>query len=195
MDVCLRGHFKTPENARPRNKGCILCHREQERERKQRFRAANPLPPSKCEILGHEYEPRPKSKGCAECHRISERKRHLANLEENRRVAREYARTHKAEAQARHKLWRDANVDHVRAYALKQQRARKVGRTDEGKEFVEILRFDPCSYCGGLGGHIDHVEPLAKGGSNTWENLTATCKSCNSKKKTKPLLMFLLSVA
>ena len=39
-----------------------------------------------------------------------------------------------------------------------------------------------CGYCGGKADTIDHIVPRAQGGKNTWENVTAACKSCNAKK-------------
>ena len=41
-----------------------------------------------------------------------------------------------------------------------------------------------CSYCGKESKKltIDHVVPKSKGGKSTFENTTASCKSCNSKK-------------
>jgi 5-methylcytosine-specific restriction endonuclease McrA len=32
---------------------------------------------------------------------------------------------------------------------------------------------------------VDHIQPLAMGGSNHIDNLVLACKSCNSKKHTK----------
>lgn len=37
---------------------------------------------------------------------------------------------------------------------------------------------------------IDHIEAVIKGGSGEWENLTASCRSCNASKHTKSLLTF-----
>lgn len=51
-----------------------------------------------------------------------------------------------------------------------------------------ILRRDnyTCQYCGKkLSPNkltIDHIIPKYKGGGNSWKNLVAACKSCNSKK-------------
>ena len=39
-----------------------------------------------------------------------------------------------------------------------------------------------CAYCGGLAGQVDHVVPLAKGGSNALTNLVAACRRCNNPK-------------
>lgn len=53
-----------------------------------------------------------------------------------------------------------------------------------------------CSYC--LVPHprsslrLDHVVPLADGGTNSALNLVPACDACNSEKSDKPLLVFLL---
>jgi 5-methylcytosine-specific restriction endonuclease McrA len=40
-----------------------------------------------------------------------------------------------------------------------------------------------CSYCSKLENlTIDHIIPTSRGGQNTWDNLTTSCLSCNSKK-------------
>jgi 5-methylcytosine-specific restriction endonuclease McrA len=42
-----------------------------------------------------------------------------------------------------------------------------------------------CQYCGHVGGDLtlDHVTPRSKGGKNSWENIVAACRECNSKKR------------
>jgi 5-methylcytosine-specific restriction endonuclease McrA len=54
------------------------------------------------------------------------------------------------------------------------------------------LRADPCSFCGGAGGSIDHITARAVGGTNHGDNLCGSCKSCNELKGRWPLLVFLL---
>ena len=39
-----------------------------------------------------------------------------------------------------------------------------------------------CVYCGKKGETVDHVIPRSRGGQNTWDNVVAACKKCNSKK-------------
>ena len=48
-----------------------------------------------------------------------------------------------------------------------------------------ILRRDnhTCQYCGAQDDlTIDHITPLARGGTNVLDNLQAACRSCNSAK-------------
>ncbi len=69
--------------------------------------------------------------------------------------------------------------------------------TDEGIrlriDYEAIIKNDPCVYCGEPGGEVEHVEPLALGGSSEWDNLAGACRSCNSSKHATPLLMYLLA--
>jgi 5-methylcytosine-specific restriction endonuclease McrA len=60
--------------------------------------------------------------------------------------------------------------------------------------WMEIVRADPCSYCGKrTGGTVDHIEPRSKGGRDThaWINYTAACPSCNVSKGDTLLLLWL----
>lgn len=44
-----------------------------------------------------------------------------------------------------------------------------------------------CQYCGAPAENIDHVIPKSRGGQHCWENVVASCKSCNSKKEDRLL--------
>lgn len=119
--------------------------------------------------------------------------RYWSDPERHRENGREYARSHKTEARERHTQWRRSNIEHVREYARAASYRRKFDRDAETIEFVELLKNDPCSYCGAPGpSHIDHIVPVSKGGPNTPDNLTAACVSCNSSKHDRSLLEFLL---
>ncbi|GAA2092864.1 MULTISPECIES: HNH endonuclease [Brevibacterium] len=47
-----------------------------------------------------------------------------------------------------------------------------------------VLRRDAhrCAYCGRSAETVDHVMPRSRGGQNTWTNLVACCRTCNSLK-------------
>lgn len=79
---------------------------------------------------------------------------------------------------------------------LNQRRRRALKRgyrlTADDRAYMRLLITDPCAYCGGPGGTIDHIEPLSITASGVWSNLTAACHSCNSGKNAKPILVYLL---
>jgi len=62
--------------------------------------------------------------------------------------------------------------------------------------WLALLRRDPCAYCSGPGGTVDHVEPRsgsARGiGTVTgWVNTVGACARCNGAKRDLPLLVHL----
>lgn len=59
--------------------------------------------------------------------------------------------------------------------------------------FLNVVRNDPCSYCGAPADELDHIEPRARGGEDGWENLAAVCDRCNQSKGARSLLTFLLN--
>jgi 5-methylcytosine-specific restriction endonuclease McrA len=44
-----------------------------------------------------------------------------------------------------------------------------------------------CQYCGGHADSIDHVTPRSRGGANTWDNVVAACRPCNTRKRDRLL--------
>lgn len=40
-----------------------------------------------------------------------------------------------------------------------------------------------CQYCGAPAENIDHVIPKSRGGLHSWDNVVASCKSCNARKE------------
>jgi 5-methylcytosine-specific restriction endonuclease McrA len=44
-----------------------------------------------------------------------------------------------------------------------------------------------CAYCSRLATHLDHVEPLSRGGTDTENNIVPACRTCNLSKGAKTL--------
>ena len=44
-----------------------------------------------------------------------------------------------------------------------------------------------CQYCNRGAENIDHVVPRSRGGEHTWENVVASCRSCNARKEDRLL--------
>lgn len=76
----------------------------------------------------------------------------------------------------------------------KVQKAKRRGApyTPEALEYIEILKGDPCVYCGKHYETTEHIVAVSKGGTGDWDNLASACGSCNSSKWKKDLLDFML---
>jgi len=79
--------------------------------------------------------------------------------------------------------WNAANKD-KRALSMTLRRAAKKNNGIYKITATEIkkLKAGPCFYCGNVGGEIDHVIPLSKGGRHSIGNLVGCCRTCNSSK-------------
>lgn len=58
------------------------------------------------------------------------------------------------------------------------------------RDFVFSRSNGKCSYCGGKAVEIDHIVPRSKGGTDSVNNLTASCRACNEKKSNLSLKEF-----
>jgi 5-methylcytosine-specific restriction endonuclease McrA len=70
-------------------------------------------------------------------------------------------------------------------------RARQEGSATALGAWLRVLERDPCSYCGAPSTCIDHVLPLAQGGTTDDGNLVAACTACNTSKRDRPLIWWL----
>lgn len=110
--------------------------------------------------------------------------------------------------------WREANKDRIAAVnrlwrlrnpdkTLAADHRRRARKTNAEGHFTRA-QFDAlckqlghrCFYCGKEEKlTVDHIVPLARGGSNWIENVVPACGSCNSRKHTKTAEEFLLVAA
>lgn len=133
--------------------------------------------------------------------------RHRANQARHRANRRDHR---KAVDLARYRRRMAEDPESVRKYrrewaktpkgAIANRLARHVRRgvelaDPETRAYVEILLQDPCSYCGGPGGELDHISPISKGGGGHWSNLAAACRTCNASKNDETLLAFVAKAA
>ncbi len=98
---------------------------------------------------------------------------------------------------AREGLWRRSPEGRAsRRARCRRRREREQLRycgcdTRENLAAVWLLDAGLCAYCGAEGTDYEHVVPLARGGWGCVSNFRVACKSCNSRKGTKPLAVFL----
>lgn len=88
------------------------------------------------------------------------------------------------------------------------RRARQAGVRSERVRVMDVFSRDRwrCQLCGcstperlrgrnsGRSPELDHIVPLAAGGSHTWDNVQCACRRCNGIKSAKPLGQLRLSL-
>jgi 5-methylcytosine-specific restriction endonuclease McrA len=67
----------------------------------------------------------------------------------------------------------------------RRQRIRENGLFLVTQQDAKRLLSGLCFYCGGPSEHIDHVVPVARGGSHSIGNLVGACQRCNQSKGSK----------
>jgi len=62
------------------------------------------------------------------------------------------------------------------------------GRKSWTQTRVHVLLRDSyrCRWCGGEAHEVDHLTPVARGGSDRPENLVAACRACNARRGARP---------
>ncbi len=208
---CKHGHAWIKENLRI-HRGhyeCRVCHgeRELERNRKNGARAriaSNYCPHGHLLVAGNLKKNKDGRRICLTCHRLSGRRRYHKNPKLMVEKATAYAKANRPRINERMRKHRKTDIFRLRARASSmRKRALQYGNTastdayrdDESLLHLNLLMHDPCSYCGMPMEAIDHIVPLTKDGTEDWTNLTATCKSCNSRKNNKSLFEFLIYTA
>lgn len=201
-----RWRQKHPALAKAKDRACHLRYKERERAynvrryrenmRDPAFRESRRRPGAKRLVaradheaaVGHPYRQHHRSDGtpfgCKTCRNIQEATR--------KRRRRPRPLTHLERFGHEKEFTRAKGRAKSICMVCARLRAGRVKMTDPATlEFVSLLRRDPCCYCGGAMEAVDHIEPFAKGGSSTWDNLTASCGRCNRAKNKRTLLLFL----
>jgi 5-methylcytosine-specific restriction endonuclease McrA len=89
------------------------------------------------------------------------------------------------------KRWREKHPEAWLAVGHRYRARLRDVTFEDTKEVRLLLSNDPCADCGGPAGEVDHIDALMIGGTETNDNLTAACKSCNSSKGTTPMLLWM----
>jgi 5-methylcytosine-specific restriction endonuclease McrA len=94
----------------------------------------------------------------------------------------------------RHHRWRYMTDHEYRLYHRQKSKRRKalerggIGLHLKGKQVkARFAEFGHrCAYCGATGDlHIEHVNPISKGGTHVLSNVVPACQSCNYSKRAK----------
>ena len=116
----------------------------------------------------------------------------LANAEKSRAKTAEWRKNNPEQAKAANAAWRAENPGAVRAnQQARRARVRNaIGKISKGlvSRLMNLQRSRCACGCGedlNNGYHLDHVQPLAKGGSNTDDNCQLLAPICNLSKGAK----------
>jgi 5-methylcytosine-specific restriction endonuclease McrA len=107
------------------------------------------------------------------------------NLDKLQEIIKKYNKTEKGKANAQ------------RVQSKRRANEREIINTLTYQEWLDILKGYKyeCAYCNKKFDLFnkperDHVIPISKGGNNIKENIVPACKSCNSSKQSKDLIIF-----
>jgi 5-methylcytosine-specific restriction endonuclease McrA len=124
--------------------------------------------------------------------RVSSKKAHP---EKHRRRKVAYRKAHPEKSRKRTAAYSKAHPEKVRQRDARR-RARKIGApvcdfTAAQWQDMKTLYQNRCVYCGKGKQRLtqDHVIPLSRGGSHTWDNIVPACASCNRSKWTNAPLI------
>jgi len=127
------------------------------------------------------------------------------NPEKVRRTLRQWREVNRQRILDYNKQWRTANPEKAEAMARAAKRKRSAAKrrtsdmvapqvTSSNTAERFLIFGNSCAYCGSDGPlHLDHVDPLARGGLHTPSNLAPACQRCNLSKSAKPVEAWYLS--
>ena len=120
--------------------------------------------------------------------RIYDKAYREANREKECAWQKAYREANREKIRIYDKAWREANPE-KRCATRARRNARKNGAAGQATAEQRAARQDyyggRCYICGAPAEAMDHVIPLARGGSNWPANLRPICRSCNSMKGAK----------
>lgn len=187
-----------------RKRRCTRCMNERQKEYKRRRREALGITHAQRKARkthcakGHLWLPeniRTKSDGSREC-KICHRDREVARRYRSDMAIRpsKYYPDRIVHCKNGHLMTLENRVGRKhngRCLTCHRQRENGI-RSKDAKKYANLIACDPCTYCAdGWCQEIDHIEPVSRGGSKAWDNLTAACTHCNRQKYERSALIFM----
>ena len=129
---------------------------------------------------------------CKDCHNAASRAWNQKNRDESAPLSREWREQNKKRRAQQLRDWRRANPD-AGAQHQQRRRARKRGNGVFAISPRDMRRLErgSCASCGAQDNlHIDHIVPIAKGGTHSIGNLQILCSTCNCSKGAKLWIEF-----
>jgi 5-methylcytosine-specific restriction endonuclease McrA len=170
-------YIKNKERINAKNNQYYSENKEKTKQRFDRYRKENPEKVSATK-------------------RKSREKRKVEKPEYGKEYAREYRKKNTERVLSYGRKWSASNLDKIRIKSgNRRAKIKKVpgnGWTvaDE-RQLIEDYCYC-CAYCGKKAKPtMDHIVPIAKGGTHSIENIVPACQSCNSSKNDDSLLIWM----
>lgn len=134
---------------------------------------------------------------CKVCSRISVKESYARNKDKSDQRNKQYRSVNKEKVAEWQRRWREENPEKKRAQKMRHRARVANAEGSHTQADIQQMYADQnglCAYCAKeLNGdfHVDHMQPLFKGGSNDWTNLAISCKSCNLRKGTQTVREFM----
>jgi 5-methylcytosine-specific restriction endonuclease McrA len=125
----------------------------------------------------------------------------IENRDKKAAIDKKWSAANRDKTRASSRRWRERNPEKAKLVRqnneakhpfrgrLKQQKRRQRIRENGlflvTQEDAKKLLSGVCFYCGAPSKHIDHVVPVARGGSHSIGNLVGACQKCNQSKGSK----------
>lgn len=173
-------YANNPEKVKAHSKAYYAANSEREKARRAEYRANNPEK-VKASLVAWRVKNRKKENATTAAYRAN-------NREKLRAAAAEWRVNNPEENKARQARYRVNNPEKVNAKNRNRHACKKMAEGHHAAEDIQRIhqaQNGKCAYCKvklGKKYHVDHIVPLAKGGSNWPANLQITCASCNSSK-------------
>lgn len=201
-ETCKHGHVsprdtkegKCVQCVNERNMARVNADRDAHNAKRRAYRASNADVAEACRKSAKDYY----HANAKERMAYIQRWRKL-NPEKHKQYGRDYYKRYPDKARAHTVSWRATNPEGRRAqYAARRARLLSAEGTHTKDDIKRLLEKQGrrCAIClTKLTGkyHVDHIMPLARGGSNWPTNLQVTCPSCNSQKNARDPIEFMQS--
>jgi 5-methylcytosine-specific restriction endonuclease McrA len=201
-EPCKHGHIsprdtkegKCVQCVNERNMARVNADRDAHNAKRRAYRASNADAAEACRQRAKEYY----HANAKERMAYIQRWRKL-NPEKHKQYGRDYHRRYPDKTKAYTKAWRSANPEQRRAQvAVRRTRLLSAEGTYNKGDIQSLMQkqHGNCAICLKKlpsNYHVDHITPLARGGSNWPTNLQLTCPSCNTQKNAKDPYDFMRS--
>lgn len=168
-------------------------NREHVRELDRKYYAADPEKQRAEARTAYQNDPeraKARNKAWYAAHPDYKQERYKQQVEKERARQREYGRKHPEKTKAKLEKWKAKNPGKQSQYTIKKRNYKSDGMFTADEWNAMLDRYGhQCLACHATDKRLvsDHVIPLARGGSNTIDNIQPLCEQCNNRKKARTI--------